>query len=110
MKKNKCSATGKTIFITKEKADQALISLKSASTYNNILFKNNKKCKNKVEQKRAYFCLHCKGYHLTSQTKQDYKPKPTDKEINKLKFLRSFDIEKWKQDSLPFESGHMPQR
>ena len=77
---------------------------------NNKLFRNNKKTKDKISQSRSYFCIHCKGYHLTSMTSENnYKQREeTQKDIDRKNFLKNFDIKKWKSDSLPFESGHIP--
>lgn len=109
MKKNRCSATGKTMFINKQQADQALISLKSSAIYNNKLFKNNKRVKNKVEQKRSYFCEYCNGYHLTSiKNKKEIDKKTEEKSLLKRKFFMSINVEKWKENSLPFELGKIP--
>ena len=109
MKKDKCAATGKAIFLNKELADQAILSLKSTASYNNVLFRNNKKTKKKTLQKRSYFCIYCKGYHLTSMDKTKVNDKKNKEKYKEIKeFFNSFDIEKWKSDSIPFELGHFP--
>jgi hypothetical protein len=44
---------------------------------------------------------------MTSEN--NYKQKrETQKDIDRKNFLKNFDIKKWKSDSLPFESGHIP--
>jgi predicted acyltransferase (DUF342 family) len=110
MKKDKCSSTGKVIFVDKQNADNAIEVLKSIKSQNNKIFRNNKKTKDKISQSRSYFCIHCKGYHLTSMASENnYKQKQeTQKDIDRKNFLKNFDIKKWKSDSLSFESGHIP--
>ena len=63
----------------------------------------------KSSQKRAYFCEHCMGYHLTST--EAFKTKSfleKDEFVLRRKFFKEFDIVNWKTDSLPFEDGHTP--
>ena len=102
--KNKCPSTGKVIFKTAGEAKKRLISLKSHN--------NHKKASCKKEKKpsvtRIYKCNFCKGFHLTSIDESFKRKKPSDAYINKMKFLNSIDIEKWKEDSIPFEQGHTP--
>lgn len=100
MKRNKCPATGKTIFENQQVANEAIIKIKNHNKINFI----NKRRNGKSNQKRSYFCSYCKGFHLTSLEKFEIKKrKPNDKEINKIKFLNSFDVMKWKENSLPFK-------
>lgn len=105
MKKNKCPATGKTIYDTQSIANEAIINIKS----HNSLTLKNKRSTGKSNQKRSYFCKHCKGYHLTSMEifKVVFK-KSKQKNEEVKKFFNSINIEAWKADSIPFESGHFP--
>lgn len=109
LKKEKCTATGKVIFNTKKNADDAMLAIKTSNRYNNKLFVNTKRTKNKVLQQRSYFCTYCGGYHLTSiKNKELQDKKDKEKSLIKKKFLLSIDPVKWKSDSAPFESGHIP--
>ena len=105
MKKNKCPATGKIIYDTQSIANEAIINIKSHNTLN---FKN-KRSTGKSNQKRSYFCKYCRGYHLTSIEifKLVFK-KSKQKNEKAKKFFNSINIETWKMDSVPFDSGHFP--
>lgn len=103
MKRNKCNATGKTMFKTRGEAKIAMDYIKgmNSTTGNNYTGKSS--------QKRAYFCEHCMSYHLTST--EAYKTKgflEKDEFILRRKFFKDFDITNWKNDSIPFEDGHTP--
>lgn len=104
MIKNKCPATGKTIFLNQTIANETMVRIKSHNKLN-----KNKKSNGKSNQKRSYFCKWCNGYHLTSivDFKLSIKKK---KEINKkaIEFLNSIDYVNWKTDSIPFDFGHIP--
>lgn len=102
--KNKCPSTGKISFKTSEEAKKRLLAIKSHNSFKNSSQKQEKK----PSVKRIYFCSICKGFHFTSKDESFKSKKPTDKHINKMKFLNSIDIEKWKKDSIPFEEGHIP--
>lgn len=101
--RKKCLSTGKVVFKTSGEAKNRLLSLKS---HNKCKFKSGSNKKPDVV--RSYYCTYCRGFHLTSLDESYKRRKPTDKYINKMKFLNSIDIEKWRKDSIPFEEGHIP--
>lgn len=109
MKRNKCPVTGKTRYDTATIANEAMIKIKTHNSLNNKDFKSTRRSTGKSNQKRSYFCKYCKGYHLTSMENliiQYKKQKERNEEVKK--FFTSIDIKAWKEDSIPFESGHFP--
>ena len=75
----KCEATGKVGFETKS---DALVKIHKTRTIINR--KTGQRCnrlRKKRREKRAYFCCHCGGWHLTSQ---DYSTLKSIKSQNNL--------------------------
>lgn len=71
-----CNATGKTIYPTKGEANFAMNRFKNIGKHYDITGKRVKRRVKKAEQKRAYYCTHCQGYHLTkweTYKKEQYK-------------------------------------
>jgi hypothetical protein len=109
MKRNKCPATGKTIFFTQTDANATISSISSHNSLNRKKFKTNKRSNGRSQLKRSYFCVFCKGYHLTSIENMDYlykKQKEQNEETKK--YFESIDIDAWKLNSIPFDQGHIP--
>lgn len=66
MKTNKCNLTGKTIFDSLSSAKASMFGFSFRHWDSVTLQRRNRRAKKK-EQKRAYYCEGCEGYHLTSQ-------------------------------------------
>lgn len=62
----KCEQTGKAIFDTLTGAREKMYQFRFRNWDNVSRKRVNRHCK-KPEQKRAYHCEYCNGYHLTSQ-------------------------------------------
>lgn len=68
MEDNICSVTGKRIYSTLSDAKNAILTLKTSTSY---VWDGNQKRRlkhrqGKVRQKRTYLCDHCNSFHLTS--------------------------------------------
>lgn len=62
----KCRATGKVIFASAQDARIAMFNLKWGFKKHKDLFgKRIKHRQGRPDQRRAYYCVHCDGYHLT---------------------------------------------
>ena len=109
MKKEKCSSNGKTIFLTQVDANNAISSIKSHNSFSSNNFKSGKRNTGKPTVKRSYYCVYCKGFHITSIAdinlvdKKQYERNKSAKE-----YLNSINVTAWKLDSIPFEQGHIP--
>lgn len=84
-----------------------MLSFKARTNITNMHGKRVKRRIGKAEQIRAYYCQHCKGYHLTSM--KDYASVPSHRKFLKERskgrqdFLKTQEeIDDWKSDSLPF--------
>ena len=70
----KCRATGKVIFPTLMEAKITMFRLKWGFKHiKDIYGKRIKRRQGKPEQKRAYYCPFCEGYHLTKWNKKSFK-------------------------------------
>lgn len=104
---DKCFATGKKRFYGSKEAKEALLKIKGISIYNHITKKRVKKGMGKPKQCRYYYCIHCKGYHLTSQEVNKTKQTILEEKKKWIKTTKGLIIspeeaQEWKQDSLPF--------
>ena len=63
--RQKCEATGKSIYPTLGEAKEAIIKFKSFSKYT-VKGRRVKHRSGKPKQQRAYYCEYCEGYHQTS--------------------------------------------
>ena len=66
MKPDKCSLTGKTIYLTMSDARTSMYGF-SVRHWDPVTHKRRNRRVKKKEQKRVYYCEGCRGYHLTSQ-------------------------------------------
>lgn len=105
---SKCSATGKTRYYNQGVAKEAMLRLKGKKgLFDNITKKRLKRRQGKPEQCRAYYCKHCKGYHLTSssapviQKTLEKKFQQRIKQTNGL-VVSTEEALSWKADGLPF--------
>lgn len=71
--RKKCRATGKVIFPALVDARLTIIRLKWARRITDFYGKRIKHRRGKPEQKRAYYCSFCEGYHLTKWERKDFK-------------------------------------
>ncbi|MCT1526218.1 hypothetical protein [Sphingobacterium hotanense] len=70
----KCRATGKVIFETLIEAKLTMFRLKWGFRHiKDIYGKRVKHRQGRPVQKRAYYCPHCDGFHLTKWGKSDFK-------------------------------------
>jgi hypothetical protein len=60
-----CNHTGKIIFLKKNDAREAVACMKRALKFRTDDGSRMKHRRRKVAQRRVYYCLFCKGYHLT---------------------------------------------
>lgn len=103
--RTKCSATGKTRFLTMGDAKAAITSFKSMPRFYQDGKRVNRRM-GKVRQSRYYWCVYCNSYHLTSRHKKTldgYKKevKPILDKRNAFVVDAQTAID-WKKDSLPF--------
>lgn len=70
--RKKCRVTGKVIFSTLVEARLTIVRLKWARRITDMYGKRIKHCQGKPAQKRAYYCPHCKGFHLTKWDKSNF--------------------------------------
>lgn len=75
---NKCSTTGKTIFLDLAGARARIATLRIRH-WDSVTGKRINRHNKKPEQKRAYYCEYCEGYHLTSQAVHLKEIKPKSK-------------------------------
>ncbi len=69
----KCLATGKVVFASYLEAHIVMFNLKwGYKKHKDIHGKRIKHRQGKPEQKRAYFCTYCNGYHLTKWNANDF--------------------------------------
>ena len=98
----KCKTTGKTKYRNSCSANEALLKLKASVSY----LKNGRRVKHrkrKVSQTRVYFCTSCKSFHLTSiKNFNQHLKKINEKKEEEKNFFSSFNLNKWKENSLPF--------
>ena len=107
MEKIKCSHTGKTKFKSPGEAKTTMLNLKSISRIYSFSGKRVNRRSKKVKQCRYYYCVHCNGYHLTSDKaplKKNKRQKLYLKRVNTTKdfFKTQNEGNEWKKDSLPF--------
>ncbi|SEK24743.1 hypothetical protein SAMN05421740_101334 [Parapedobacter koreensis] len=73
--RKKCLATGKICFASKMEARLTILRLRWGfkALHNRLDGRRIKHRQGRPQQRRAYYCPHCGGYHLTKWGERDFK-------------------------------------
>jgi hypothetical protein len=108
---SKCKASGKTRFSSPGDAKQAILKIKAKkNAYDSTTRKRLKRRGGKPDQCRYYHCVHCNGFHLTSNqapiTQNEIQKKFKERvRSTKGLVLSKEEAADWKADGLPFPTN-----